>query len=102
MCGTLQKLYEGNLVNEEGKVYTKLVMNMPSRHGKFRTLINFCKWVLGRKKSNRIITCSYNDTATDFYIYTRDGIMEVKTYPHEIVYEDIFPESKIKKGDAML
>ncbi|PRX21709.1 hypothetical protein BX659_13151, partial [Orenia metallireducens] len=101
LCDTLQRLYEGTLVNEEGKVYTKLMMNMPPRHGKSRTLINFCKWVLGRKKSNRIITCSYNDdAATDFSRYTRDGIMEGKTYPHEIVYEDIFPESKIKKGNA--
>ncbi|MEH7464489.1 hypothetical protein V7166_21225 [Bacillus thuringiensis] len=38
--------------------------------------------------------------AQDFSRYTRDGISEVKTYPHEIIYDDIFPDSKIKQGDS--
>lgn len=86
---------------KEDKIYTRLMMNEPPRHGKSRTLINFCKWALGDEPSNKIITCSYNDDmATDFSRYTRDGINEDKTYPHEIVYNDIFPESKIKQGNA--
>ncbi len=101
LCETLQKLYEGKLLKEDGTAYTKLMMNMPPRHGKSRTLINFCIWLLGKYKSNRVITCSYNDdAASDFSRYTRDGIAEEKTYPHEVVYEDIFPKSKIKKGNA--
>ncbi len=101
LCDTLQALYEGRLVKEDGSPYKKLMMNMPPRHGKSRTLINFCMWALGRDKSNKVITCSYNDdAASDFSRYTRDGIAQEKTYPHEIVYGDIFPESRIKKGNG--
>ncbi len=74
---------------------------MPPRHGKTRTLILFCEWCLGKNKQNRIISCSYNDDmASDFSRYTRDGIRETKTYPYEIVYSDIFPDSKIKQDNA--
>lgn len=86
---------------QDGKVYDRLIQNMPPRHGKSRTLVNFTKWALGKDKSNKVITCSYNDDlATEFSRFTRDGIMEEKTYPHEIVFSDIFPETQIKKGDA--
>jgi hypothetical protein len=36
----------------------------------------------------------------EFSRYTRDGIDQEKLYPHEIVFSDIFPGSRIKKGDA--
>lgn len=86
---------------EDGRVYRKLIINMPPRTGKSRTLINFCKWAYGQDHTNKIITGSYNDdTAQDFSRYTRDGIQEVKTYPHEIVYADVFPNVQIKRGDA--
>ena len=85
----------------DGYIYTKLMQNLPPRHGKSRTLVNFCKWVLGESKKNRIITCSYNDDlASTFSRYTRDGITEKKNLPTQIVYSDIFPESKIKQGNA--
>lgn len=83
------------------KVYEKLMSNLPPRIGKSRTLVNFCKWCFGVDKANKVITCSYNDDlATDFSRYTRDGIADEKTYPHEIVHLDIFPECKIKQGNA--
>lgn len=101
ICNTLQDLYEGKLLNEDGEPYGNLIMNLPPRHGKSRTLIMFCEWVLGKKQTNRIITASYNDDlATAFSRYTRDGISEVKLFPHEIVFSDIFPGVKIKHGDA--
>lgn len=82
-------------------IYTKLMINMPPRMGKSRTLINFCKWVLGQDIQFKIMTCSYNDDmAQEFSRYTRDGIDAGKLYPHEICYADIFPGTKIKKGDA--
>lgn len=85
----------------DGRIYTKLMQNLPPRHGKSRTLVNFCKWSLGVSKKNRIITCSYNDDlATTFSRYTRDGITEKKNLPTQIVYSDIFPDSKIKQGNA--
>lgn len=82
-------------------VYTKLMINIPPRTGKSRTLVNFCKWAFGKNMKNKAITGSYNDEmAQDFSRYTRDGIQQGKTYPHEICYNDIFPQTAIKKGDA--
>ena len=124
-CETLQALYERRLTKqcfreicervapewfieqfnwermEDNRVYIKLMINMPPRMGKSRTLVNFCKWVLGQDITKKIMTCSYNDDmAQEFSRYTRDGIDEKKLYPHEIVYSDIFPGTRIKKGDA--
>jgi len=125
ICETLQALYERRLTKawfrqkceelapvwytesvkwdrlKDGLVYTSLMQNLPPRVGKSRTLTNFCKWVLGKLKSNRIITCSYNDDlAQSFSRYTRDGITEKKNLPSQIVYSDIFPNSRIKAGNA--
>lgn len=101
LCDILQKFYEGKITRADGFVYKRLMINMPPRHGKSRTLILFCMWIFGLLASNRIITFSYNETlATDFSRYTRDGIQQVKNQPQEIVYSDIFPYSKIKQGDS--
>lgn len=118
LCDALQALYEGRIIRysenapwrivesldglKSGYVACdSLILNQPPRHGKSRTLILFCEWALGLDTRNRIITGSYNDDlAQDFSRYTRDGIAEEKTYPHEIVYSDIFPDTRIKQGDA--
>jgi len=100
LCLTLQKLYDRQLLNDEGKPYRKIMINMPPQHGKSRTLINFCQWILGKNNENRIIQCSYNDNAAhDFARYTRDGIQEIKLQ-NEYVYSDVFPETRIKQGDG--
>lgn len=81
--------------------YTRLMQNLPPRVGKSRTLVNFCKWAFGQDQANRVITCSYNDDqASDFSRYTRDGIDETKTFPHEIIFNDIFPGVYIKDGNG--
>ena len=86
LCNTLQDLYEGKLLQDNGEPYTRLMINMPPRLGKSRTLILFTQWALGVDQSNRIITCSYNDDlATTFSRYTRDGIMTTKNLPEDIV-----------------
>lgn len=125
ICETLQALYERRLTKAwfrdaceriapqwfietvqwdrlvDGRVYTRLMQNLPPRVGKSRTLTNFCKWVLGKERTNKIITCSYNDDlAQSFSRYTRDGITEKKNVPSQIVYSDIFPEARIKAGNA--
>lgn len=120
LCETLQALYEGRIIKyskdepwqmvDEDEldqlqgdyiVCKKLMTNLPPQHGKSRTLINFCEWVLGKNMQERIITCSYNDlTASDFSRYTRDGIQEEKNDPEDIVYNDIFPETRIKQGNS--
>jgi predicted phage terminase large subunit-like protein len=112
LCDSLQALYEGRIFKDADNQLVihdapqvgatkKLMINMPPQHGKSRTLILFCMWVLGLDDNQRIITGSYNDTAaTDFSKYTRDGIDEVKNVASQIIYSDIFPERNIKRGDS--
>jgi len=101
LCTTLQALYEGKLANEDGEPYHKLMVNIPPRHGKSRTLVLFAAWVLGRNQEERIITCCYNDRlAHRFSKYTRNEILSRSPSPLAINYADIFPGVSIAKGDA--
>ena len=101
LCDTLQNFYLGLLVRSDGERYMKLMINEPRRFGKTRTLILFCAWILGINHAERIIACSYNEeVAIPFSRHTRDIIQERKNLPQQIVYSDIFPDSKIKHGDA--
>lgn len=101
ICDTLQNLYEGRLLKPDGTPYKKLMLNIPPQHGKSRTLVNFSDWVFGKNPNEKIITCSYNDSvASDFSKYTRDGIMQTKNNDDEIIYSDIFPDTKIKRGTS--
>lgn len=100
ICNTFNDLYYGKFLKPDGLPYKKLQLNVPPQHGKSRTLIKFCQWVLGKNNEERIISCSYNDDAAhDFSRYTRDGIQEIKLQD-EVVYSDIFPDTKIKRGDS--
>jgi len=102
LCDALEKLYRGELMLN-GKVCRKLMINYPPQHGKSRTLVNFCKWVLGLNTNEKFIIGSYNDiTATDFSKYTRDGISETRQGKDQLIYHDIFPFTKIKQGDATM
>jgi hypothetical protein len=77
LCDILQLFYERKLVNSHGRIPEKLIIEYPPRHGKTRTLILFCTWVLGKNAKTKIITSAYNDTfATDFSKYTRNTISE--------------------------
>lgn len=101
LCEILDKFAKGLLIRDDGKPYKRLMINMPPQHGKSRTLINFCQWLLGRNNRERIITASYNDgTASDFSRYTRDGIISEKNIPEDTVFSDIFPKTTIKQGNS--
>lgn len=101
ICDTLQALVEDRLANESGKHITRLIINMPPRHGKTRTLVNFCQWYLGRNARNGIITASYNELLSSrFARDVRDNIQEEKAQGNKLVYSDFFPGVEIKKGDA--
>lgn len=66
-----------------------------------RSIVNFCDWILGKSKDNRIITVSYNtDLAANMSRYVRDGIMMDKVDPLDTVFSDIFPETKVAKGNS--
>jgi len=100
LCDTLQAFHQKELYKPDGTYYTKLIIELPPQHGKSRTLTNFCSWILGHNNEERIITGSFNDElAHDFSKYTRDIIQEDSNIG-EIVYSDIFPGTKVKRGDA--
>lgn len=61
----------------------------------------WCTWVLGISKKERFILGSYADgPATDFSRNIRNKIEETKNNESDIIYSDIFPETKTKYGDS--
>lgn len=80
-----------------------LVINEPPRHGKSRTAQCLVEWILGRDHTQKIMTGSYNETlSTTFAKGVRNTIQEVKADENRIVYSDIFPDTRIKKGDGAM
>lgn len=77
-----------------------LVINAPPRHGKSRTGTQFVQWVLGRYPTDKVITGSYNETlSTTFSKGVRNKIQE-KAADGRLVYHDIFPNTRVRYGDA--
>lgn len=77
-----------------------LVINMPPRHGKSFTVKNSVEWLFGHNPKLKIITGSYNEILSGiFATQVRNTIQEEKT-DNRIVYSDIFPNTKIKYGEA--
>lgn len=92
LCYQLQNFYES-----DEKV---CVINMPPRHGKSRTAGKFVEWILGTNPNEKIMTGSYNeDLSSSFAKSVRDTIASEKT-EGVIVYNDVFPNTKIKDGEA--
>lgn len=80
-----------------------LVINVPPRFGKSRTAQMFTQWSLGRNKSLKVMTGSYNETlSTVFSKNVRNAIDEKKADANKTVYSDIFPDVKIKHGDGAM
>lgn len=78
-----------------------MVVNMPPRHGKSRTATKFVQWLFGKYgTATKVMTGSYNETLSGtFAKQVRDCIAEEKT-EGITVYNDIFPDTKIKYGEA--
>lgn len=101
LCNILNDFYYGLLLRPNGEPFMKLMIRVAPQHGKSRTLVNFTQWCLGKNNQERIITGSYNDSqASDFSRYTRDGINEIANLKEQIVFSNIFPDTKIKQGNA--
>lgn len=91
-CRAYQQFYESS---EE-----YLIDNEPPRHGKSRTATLFVQWVLGKYPKDKVITGSYNETlSTVFSKGVRNKIQE-RSADGRIVYGDVFPDTKVKRGDA--
>lgn len=94
-CNDLQEFYESD--DEVG------IINLPPRHGKSRTAGLFVEWILGNHPEEKIMTGSYNETlSTMFSKSVRNNIQEEKADEDKIVYSDIFPDTKIKRGDGAM
>lgn len=80
-----------------------LVVNMPPRFGKSRTATKFVQWLFGRfGTSKKVMTGSYNETLSGtFAKQVRDCIAAERT-PGFTVYNDIFPDIRIKYGEASM
>lgn len=80
-----------------------MVVNMPPRHGKSRTATKLVQWLFGKHGSHiKVMTGSYNETLSgSFAKQVRDTIAEKPTLG-VTVYNDIFPDTKIKYGEATM
>jgi len=78
-----------------------MVVNLPPRFGKSRSATNFVKWLFGKYGKNiKVMTGSYNEMLSGtFAKQVRDSIAEQKT-AGVTVFNDIFPHTKIKYGEA--
>lgn len=96
LCNDLQSF----LSDDEHNV---LVINEPPRHGKSRTAGMFVQWLLGNDNNKKIMTGSYNETlSTVFSKNVRNAIQETKADKDVVVFNDIFPDTHIKYGDAAM
>ncbi len=94
LCDELQDFY----FNPQAEV---LIINEPPRHGKSRTATLFATWIFGINSYKKIMTGSYNEKlSTNFSKKVRNTIQEQKLDVSKIIYTDIFPLTKIKRGDA--
>ena len=95
LCNQLQDFWKSD---EE-----VMIINMPPRHGKSRTAQLFVEWIFGKNKLEKIMTGSYNELLSmNFAKSVRNAIAETKADASRIVYSDIFPDTKIKYGDAAM
>ena len=77
-----------------------LLIEVPRRHHKSHTLINFECWMFGQDPMNIVVTAAHNAAlANEFSQYVRDGIEEQRLKAFNIIYSDIFPKTRTKHGD---
>jgi len=95
ICDTLQDLIENRLGTK------KLIINIPPRHGKSLTLQLFAMWCIGRNEKTGIMTISYNDRLSKkFSKAVRDGIEATAEEDYISVFNNVFKDISIKKGDG--
>src|SRR5690625_943175 len=80
-----------------------LVLNVPPRHGKSFTGGHLAQWLFGINPDEKIMTGSYNETlSTVFSKQVRNSIQEIKADENRVVYNDIFPNTRIQHGDGAM
>lgn len=93
LCNTLQRFYESDR--------SRIIINMPPRHGKTLTVELLVEWVFGTDHALGVVVACYNETLSSrFSKAVRGGIQERQgTKP---VFTDYFPGVKIKDGDGAM
>lgn len=92
-CGTLE-----HFVLDSDKPFC--VINLPPRHGKSFVAQCLTAWILGLDPLYRIMTGSYNEDLSGTFSKTVRNLIQTEKVGDAIVYSDIFPETRIKYGDA--
>ena len=79
------------------------VYNLGPRFGKSRTGGNLARWAFGQDVTRKVMMGTYNKILSEtFSKAVRGGIQEVKADLNRVVYTDIFPGVRIKKGEGAL
>ena len=89
-----------NFVENSDKTF--FMLNGPPRHGKTVNAVDLATWIIGKNPKLRVLALAYcEDAASDFTKDARDIIMqEPGETDDDITFADIFPDVKIKRGDA--
>lgn len=77
-----------------------LVINLPPRHGKSLTAQLFTAWLFGLNNQNKVMTASYNETLSTTFARSVRNMIQTRKVDDSIVYSDIFPNTKVKYGEA--
>jgi predicted phage terminase large subunit-like protein len=78
-----------------------LIVEGPPRHGKSRTVSLFSDWQFGKKPADKIMIGTYNETLSEIFSKNVRNLIDTEPMDENvIVYRDIFPKNKIKRGDG--
>ena len=77
-----------------------LIINAPPRHGKSLTASDTASWLFGRNPSCRIMTASYNERLAGIFSRSVRNLIQTEKIGDKIIYSDIFPDTKVKYGEA--
>lgn len=92
LCNALQDFYS----NDD----EFMILNAPPRHGKSFTATNFVEWVLGVNPLEKIMSASYNEDLSKVFSKKVRTTIEMEKLGENLVYNDIFPSTKIKFGSS--
>lgn len=92
-CEAIQKFIE-----KSNKHY--LVINEPPRHGKSLMAQLLTAWLFGLDPKNKVMTSSYNETLSTTFARSVRNLIQTEKVNDGVVYSDIFPNTKVKYGEA--
>lgn len=77
-----------------------LVVNIPPRHGKSLTAQLFTAWLFGLNPETKVMTASYNEKLSTTFARNVRNMIATEKVSDNVVYSDIFFDTKIKYGEA--